>query len=144
MIAGIYRIISAVVALLLAMALLGCGSGFKWDGEWKGNRDLKVKPGDNPGIARTMGQVTLTIDSGAFKMSEAGVPYTGSVRIDGDKAFLKIETRMNIPIEKEPKEVQDQIKEIELTSRTDGKIDFYDPAGFFTEPVTIERQPAKT
>jgi len=73
-------------------------------------------------------------------MSEAGVPLTGSVRYENEKAFLRIETRFNIPIEKEPKEVQEQNKEIELKSRKDGKIEFFDPAGYFKEPLLLERQ----
>lgn len=140
-IAGIVRSISAGAIFLVALALIGCSSGFAWEGTWKGNHNLTPSAGENPYLIRTLGQVTLVIKSGAFEMSEAGVPYTGSVRYENEKAFLKIETRHNVPIAKEPKEIQDQNKEFELKSRKDGKIEFFDPAGYFKEPLLLERQP---
>jgi hypothetical protein len=141
-IAGIFRSISAAGMFALVLCLIGCGSGFKWQGEWNGNRNLKPAEGENPGITRTLGQVTLQIDSMGFKLKEAGIPYEGTVRYDDGKAYLKIETRLGTSMDKEPQEVQDQNKEIILTSRSDGKIDFYDPGGFFTEPLTLERTAA--
>lgn len=142
-IAGIYRSISAAGMFALVLCLLGCGGGFNWQGEWKGNRNLKPAKDENPGVTTTLGQVNLKIDSVGFKLTEAGIPYEGTVRFDDGKAYLKVETRMGVSMANEPKEIQDQMKEIVLTSRSDGKVDFYDPGGFFTEPVTLERAAGK-
>lgn len=72
------------------------------------------------------------------------MPHAGTVSIKDGKAVLKIESRFGMEIGRQPQEVQDQVKEITLTPRGDGKLDFHDPGGFFTEPVTLQRQPAKT
>ena len=95
--------------------------------------------GENPGALRTLGQVKLVIDGSTFKMSEAGIPYTGSIRFDGEKAFLKVETRLETPVEKEPKEVRDQLKDYEITTTKEGKLSFVDPGGFFSDPLLLER-----
>jgi hypothetical protein len=108
-----------------------------------GNRNLAPVDGENPGVTTTLGEVTLIIDSSGFKLKEMGVPHTGTIRHADGKAYLKIETRFGNPISREPQEVQDQMKEIELTPRSDGKIDFYDPGGTFKEPVILERQAVK-
>lgn len=139
-IAGILRIISAGALLLL---VLGCGPSFNYEGVWRGNRDLKINSGENPGVVRTLGQVTLEIKGNTFKLTEAGMPVAGSVTFRDGKARLKIETRAGTPIEREPKEIQGQIKEIELTPRSDGNMDFYDPGGFFPDPLTLKREPPK-
>ena len=139
MIAGIVRSISAVCVLALGSLLGGCSNGFAWEGEWRGNHNLPVKNGENPGLIRTLGQVTVKIHGDQFVMAEAGVPYTGSVRFSDKKAFLKIETRFDRPIEKEPAEVQKQMKEIELTGNSDGTASFKDPGGFLPEAVLLSK-----
>lgn len=138
-IAGIVRSISAIAVGLLVLSLSGCGSGFDFQGEWKGNRKLSTLPGENPAIANTLGQVTLQIDGSRFKLKEAGLPHEGAVRYGEGKAFLKVETRLGVPLDKEPKEVQDQFLEIVLTPRSDGGIDYHDPGGDFPEPLILEK-----
>jgi hypothetical protein len=125
--------------LALGSLLGGCSSGFGWEGEWRGNHSLPVKNGENPGLIRTLGQVTVKIRGDRFEMAEAGVPYTGSVRFEDKRAFLKIETRFDRPIEKEPIEVQKQMKEIELTGNANGTATFRDPGGFLPEPVVLSK-----
>lgn len=138
-IAGIFRSISATLLVLLSLA--GCNSGFHWEGQWRGNRNLPVKPGENAALLHTAGDVKLIIESGGqFKMTEMGIPLTGSIRYDGDKAFLKIETRFDRRMDREPKEVQDANKEIELVPQKDGSISFRDPGSFFPEPLTLRRE----
>lgn len=138
-IAGICRSISAVSLFALVLVVTGCGPSFDFKGEWKGDRKLSALPGENPGIANTLGQVILQIDSVGFKLKEAGMPHEGTIRFEDGKAFLKVETRFGISMSKEPIEVQNQYKEIVLTPRSDGKIDYYDPGGNFPEPLTLER-----
>lgn len=140
MIAGIVRSISAATVAALVLALVGCGSGFSYQGTWKGNRNLEPKPGENPAIIRTLGQVTLIVDGMGFKLVEAGINMEGTLRYEDGKAYLKIESRLGMSVENEPKEVRDQLREIVLTPRPDGNLDFFDPGGFFTEPVTLKRE----
>lgn len=142
-IAGIARSISVAALLAVVLSPIGCGPRFNWEGTWTGNRNLPPKNGEDPIVLRTIGQVTVIIEGSQFKMKEGGMPFTGTVRHADGKAFLKVETRMNTPISKEPKEVQDAMKEIELTPREDGKIDFVDPGGLITEPLALEREVKK-
>jgi hypothetical protein len=142
-IAGILRSISAAGLVLLVLLPSGCGPQFNFDGTWKGNRNLPIKNGENPGVVRTLGQVTLTIEGSRFKLAEMGIPMDGSFTVRDGKGFLKIESRAGTPIDKEPAEIQKQMKEIELTPRKDGKLDYFDPGGFFDSPVTLTREPAK-
>ncbi len=138
-IAGIWRSISvvALIGLVLALLFLGCGSGFRWDGDWAGNRNLKVPPGENPGAFRTIGQVSLTIEAGSFTLREMGIVFRGPVRFDDGKAFLKIESAMDNPLEK-------PLPEIELTPGSDGTtINYVNPGGEFTEPLTLQREAKK-
>ena len=138
-IAGIVRSISATALVALVLAVAGCSSGFDFQGEWKGNRKLTSIPGENPAIANTLGQVTLQIDGSRFKLKEAGLPLEGSVRYSDGKAFLKVDTRLGQPLEREPREVQDRFLEIVVTPRSDGGVDYHDPGGDFPEPLILER-----
>lgn len=138
-IAGICRSISAVSLFALVLVVTGCGPSFNFHGEWKGNRKIAVIPGENPAIANTLGQVTVQVDSVGFKMKEAGIPLEGTIRYEDGKAFLRVETRLGRPLSKEPKEVQEQFKEIILTPRSDGKIDYYDPGSNSPKPLTLQR-----
>ena len=142
-IAGICRSISVVSLFALVLVVTGCGPSFNFQGEWKGNRKIAVLPGENPAIANTLGQVTIQVDSVGFKMKEAGIPLEGTIRYEDGKAFLRVETRLGRPLSKEPQEVQDQFKEIILTPRSDGKIDYYDPGGKIPEPLTLQRTEPK-
>ena len=141
-IAGIVRSISFAFFLGLVLVLPGCGQSFNFNGTWKGNRNLAVKPGENPFALKTMGQVTLIVDRIGFKLVEAGIPMEGTFRTENGKGYLKIESRLGTPITREPPEIQDQFKaEIVLTPRKDGKLDFFDPANtFFPEPVPLVRE----
>ena len=139
-IAAIVRSISVGVLGSLVLVLSACGSGFSYSGTWKGNRNIKPLAGESPAVARTLGQVTLVIEGGTFKLSEAGIPMKGTVRYSGGKAYLKIESRMDTPIASEPAEVQEQFKqEVVLTPLEDGKIEYHDPGGF-QDNLTLERQ----
>lgn len=140
MIAGIFRSISAATLLLLVLlSPIGCGSGFKWEGTWQGNRGLSVPPGANKALYHTLGDVKVTIKSGQFTMRLESIPVTGSVRYEGEKAFLKIETRFGQRMDREAIEVQQANKELELTAQKDGTISFVDPGGHFPEPVVLKR-----
>jgi len=137
---GICRSISLAGLATLVLCLIACGPSFNFKGRWSGNRNLAPVTGENPGITRTLGQVTLVIDSVGFELTEAGINTRGTVRYADGKAYLKIEERLGTPIDREPKEVQDQLKtEIVLTPRPDGNLDFQDPAGLFKESVTLTR-----
>ncbi len=96
-------------------------------------------PGANPAIAKTLGRVILEIDGNRFKLKEAGLPHEGAVRYADGKAFLNVESRLGVSLDKEPQEVRDQFKEITLSPRSDGGIDFHDPGGNYPEPVTLTK-----
>ena len=96
--------------------------------------------GENPAIARTLGQVTLVVEGGTFKLAEAGISMEGTVRYADDKAYLRVQSRMGTPIANEPPEVQEQFKqEITLTPKEDGTVTFDDPGGFH-DSLTLRRQ----
>jgi len=141
-IAGIFRSISAATLLLLVLlSPIGCGSRFGWEGKWQGNRNLPVPPGKNSSLYHTLGDIRLIIESGGrFKMTMEGIPLTGSVRYEDEKAYLKIETRFGSPMERESAEVQKANKEMILTSQKDGTVSFVDPGGYFPEPLILKRK----
>lgn len=142
-IAGIVRIISVAALLALVLVLVTCGSGFNFDGTWKGNRNLPPLPDEQLGLSRTLGEVELKIEAGRFELQETSIPFRGTVRYEDGKAILTIDTRFDTPVEKEPKEIQEQIREIVITPREDGKVEYVNPASAFPEPLALEREVKK-
>ena len=152
--AGIERIISwRLLALLLgliglisliALARISCSSNsFNFEGKWSGKRSLpNNEKGENP-ILNTIAKVDLDLKSnGRFTLLEGGIPKEGTYRTEGKKAFLKVDTFMDRPIEDQGKLAVDMNKEIELTAKEDGSLLFTDPAGLDPQSVRLERAKA--
>ena len=74
-------------------------------------------------------------------MTEAGIPFSGSIQYQDNKAYLKVETRFDRPIEKEAPEVQETFKKpIELTPQKDGTVGYVNPGGFDTSRLILKRE----
>lgn len=136
-----------LLSLLFALTLLaGCsGPSFSWAGEWKGKRDLKPKPGENEVILNTIAMVSLKLNpNGTFELFEGGAPKTGDYRVDGEKAYLKVKTFFDRPIEAQGEVAVKMNQEIELSAQKDGSILFRDPAGLAQESIVLRRENAES
>lgn len=123
------------------VAGLACAPSFRFAGDWRGHRDIEVKPGEDAAMLRTISRIDLKIEpDGHFDMVDAGMPKSGRVRYGDGKAFLEVKTLMNRPIEEAGPGVQRQNREIELTPDGPDALLFHDPAGFDPGPIRLERQ----
>ena len=121
--------------------MASCGSSFNFEGHWIGFRDQKLEPGQRAEILRTLTKIDLTLKpTGQFELLNAGLPFEGPWRQYGGKAYLKIESVLNRPIE-ESGYAKAGEKEIELTPKPDGSIDFFDPGGYDEKPINLKREP---
>jgi hypothetical protein len=117
-----------VLGLLLAVAICGCnGPSYKWAGEWQGNMNLKPSPGFDEVKAHTAGMVELTIrDNGTFYLFSL-LEMEGTLRYEGDKAYLTIETIMKQPVRAHGEAAEKMNKEIVLTPLDENTILYEDP-----------------
>jgi hypothetical protein len=131
--------LSSLVSFLLSLAC--SGSSFNFEGKWSGKRSLpNNEKGENP-ILNTIAKVDLDLKpSGRFTLLEGGIPKEGTYRTEAKKAFLKVDTFMDRPIEDQGKVAVDMNKEIELVAQPDGSLLFNDPAGLDPQIVRLERQ----
>jgi hypothetical protein len=137
---------SARLALLLSLlsflfSLPACSNNsFNFEGKWSGKRSLaNNEKGENP-ILNTIAKVELDLKpSGRFTLLEGGIPKEGTYRTEGQKAFLKVDTFMDRPIEDQGELAVKMNKEIELTVQKDGSLLFTDPAGLDPQSVGLER-----
>jgi len=138
-----YQVVLVLVVLAFAA---GCsGPGFSWAGEWKGRRDLKPKPGENEVILNTIAMVSLKLNpNGTFELFEGGAPKTGDYRIEGEKAFLKVKTFFDRPIEAQGEVAVKMNQEIELSAQKDGSILFRDPAGLSQDSLVLRREKSES
>lgn len=138
-----YRIMTPVVLTVagcVSLLQLGCGPRHDWAGQWRGNYNLQVQPGEDPNIARMVGEVRLTLKADStFELTEGGMPKRGSFRVSGDKAYLKIREYMGQPIDRLGVSAKQMNEEIRVTWRGDNSVDFFDPAGFFDVPIILKR-----
>ena len=147
--AGIERIISwrftlnriSLICLISLIAAACSTNSFNFEGKWSGKRSLpNNEKGENP-ILNTIAKVDLDLKSnGRFTLLEGGIPKEGTYRTEGKKAFLKVDTFMDRPIEDQGKVAVDMNKEIELAAKEDGSLLFTDPAGLDPQSVRLERQ----
>ncbi len=127
---------------MLAIAVSGCGGGLDLTGKWTGRREGKIPEGGNPVFYGTILRVELTVhEDGRFDLFEGGIPKSGSIRYSGGKAYLKIDTVMDQPIERAGEAVVKANREIELTSAGKNRIEYKDPGGFDSTPVILRKQP---
>lgn len=121
----------------MIIAGAACGGGeSRFVGSWVGIRKLANEANMPTHIQNTLKPVNLEIKSdGTFKLEEYGIPSTGDVAYQANKALLTVKTQMNraLPPESEP-------KPLELEIGTDGTAKFRDPAGFDTSWVIMKRK----
>ncbi len=123
--------------LLASGAVQGCfGDGFNWNGNWSGNRNYKVKVGENPAIAYTMGKVDLVIRSGRYEITEEGIPRAGTVSREETALNLTADSVMNH---------KQTVKMDGVVRRIDQNTIEYRGTGIDLSPVQLKRapQPAK-
>jgi hypothetical protein len=117
---------------MLILSLLGCTPEFKWEGEWRGTRNVQVQPGTDPSIAETLRQVKLRINGGSFELIEEGMPRSGPVRFSGQTAYLETAAVLG-------RQPQKPVPEITLTANQDGTLTLVDPLKE-NEPVQLKRE----
>ncbi len=137
MAAIVFRIISVAV---FATVMVSCGGRSEFVGAWRGERDVKPRPGEDPAMLRTYSRLDLTIEAdGRFQMVDAGMPKAGAVRYEGKDAFLRVETILERPL---TPGVAEMNEEILLLPQPDGSLLLTDPKGFDAKPIRLRRKTA--
>lgn len=146
--AGQNRFASVGLLSLIGALLLGSACGgpsFNFTGHWTGRRDLPKKPDDNAVILNSIAKVDLELrPDGRFELLEGGVPRSGSYRVDGRDAYLRVTHFMNRPIEDQGQTAVKLNQEIELKAQNDGSITLRDPAGFTKDSVKLVREKSES
>ena len=136
-------LLTGIVLFFLVLNLVTknwSGSSFNFVGDWRGFRDIKALPGEDPTILRQLSKLDLTVrPNGTFELVESGMPYEGKSRESGGTLYLRIETVMGKPVESEPAYKKVGEIELELKPLENGRLQFTDPAGFEKKPVVMER-----
>lgn len=129
------------VCVLALLCLFNCGGpSFNFVGEWRGFRDIKALPGEDPTILRQLAKLDLTIKpNGKFELIESGLPYEGNTREQGGSMYLRIQYVLGKSVESEPSYKKVGEIELELKPLESGKLQFTDPAGFDKKPIVMER-----
>ena len=129
---GITKIISVGVAILI---LAGCAPQYAWEGTWKGERNLPLRPGVSDSVRRTAAKIDLKIlPNGTFEIFESGLPKSGHTVPSNGKLVLRVENIMDRPIEKP--------MEFTLTNLAPTRIRFEDGSGEAVV-LNLEAQPAR-
>lgn len=113
-----------------------------WEGTWRGQRPLpNVR--DNPTVAATLGRVEVTLHpNGTFDLFEAGLPKSGTFRVEGEEALLKVERFLDRPLSEQGSSAEAMNAEIRLRPLPDGALLYSDPRGFDPAPLRLEKLPA--
>lgn len=83
-----------------------------------------------------MNLVTLTIDSnGKFVLTEAGLPRTGAVSMNGDSATLTVETKLGAKVPSGKPEAPIMLKKL-----SQNELEMNDPGAFVKTPVKLRRE----
>lgn len=124
---------------LVLVAIVGCGGPeFRYNGSWKGNRNLNL-PNVDRYTAYTAGDVRLTIKDNKFDLSESGIPTSGDVSYVGDHIELTTKFIMNVSIAHEGADADKKHPEITVTPQKDGTLLFDDPMAPDGKPVALTR-----
>lgn len=138
--AGMTQIIT--IGIAVALASLGCtGSRTSWVGTWTGENKELVKPGMSDDIANTLRRVTLELKpDGSFDLTQAGVPFSGTVTFGDDRCFLKVTKMFERRIESLGPNAAEANKEMRLEKQPDGTALLVDPTSFQGSPIKLTRQ----
>lgn len=133
---------AALIGLIISVwvAAAGCsGNAFAWAGTWVGERKLSNEKEIPEHIAATIRRVEIKIGTDLkFQMIEAGMPYSGTVVLEGDEAKLKIERIMGKPAGESGSDRQ--LPEISLKPRGNDQLVLNDPGSYHPGEVVLKRQ----
>jgi hypothetical protein len=125
---------------LIAGSATGCGPKYNFEGSWLGRRSMKVNAGTPSYEALTLQTVKLFIHSnGRFELQDMGERKEGTISVQGEKAVLVITKIEGVDIRNQPKETQDSVGPIDLTSLDGKTIRYDDPKAFDPTPVELTR-----
>ena len=120
--------------------LTGCeNTSQKWHGTWEG--DMKRLQSSAPDdVERTINLLRITIlPDGTFEMLESGLSKSGTTRLDGDKAYLKVKKLLGQPIEQSGPGTQRENEDLVLEWGEDGTVVWHDPSGYGGVEVQLKR-----
>lgn len=127
----------ATGAILVASGT-GCGSHFRYDGKWAGDRALDL-PNVDRYTAHTVGHVELVIDGSKFTLTEAGIPTGGSVNYEGDRAILHTDRYMNRPLSAAGADAYRMHPPIAVIPKSPSELTLEDPAAVDGKPLVLKR-----
>jgi hypothetical protein len=130
-----------VTALLLVSGCaLACERQFPYLGHWEGHRDLKGAPGTAPYIMNTLNVVKLWVHpNGRFDLQDMGMAKQGNISVQGQTAVLIITKIGGKDVETQPKEMRDNIAQINLKALGADKISYSDPKSGDPAPIELKR-----
>ena len=86
----------------MAVVLLtvgSCADRSRVVGEWRGERPVRIEPGQDPSVAGTLATVKLTMKSdGRFVLTEQGFEKSGPALSEGQRWRLRIDRILDRPV----------------------------------------------
>lgn len=135
--------IKTSISVALAVALVACGSSYRWAGEWEGTLDSsEIK---DP-IEGSMKRVTLSVVPGkGTVLVWMGIPTTGSLETSGRQATFLGKSVMDQPVERQGPQVKAAVGEVPIEAVDDDtlKLTLKQPDGPLTVTLRRKAQPAK-
>ena len=130
-----------LVALLASgFCLISCGPRTDFRGIWSGKRSDKAPPGVPSYEWASISQVKLYIyDNGRFDMMNMGLPKSGTIVVDGNKATLTVTKIANQDVSRQTEETKSTLGPIEIVKQTDGTVLFNDPKSADPTQVVLKQ-----
>ena len=130
-----------LVALLgSGLCLISCGPRTDFRGIWSGKRPGKA-PESVPSYEwNSIMQVNLRVyDNGRFDLLNMGLPKSGTIVTDGNKATLTVTKIANQDVQLQTAETKATIGPIELVKQSDGTLLFSDPKSADPSQVVLKQ-----
>jgi hypothetical protein len=87
------------LAAVLFLSFGGCADRSRVVGDWRGERPVRIEPGQDPSVAGTLATIKLTIKpDGRFVLTEEGFDKSGPTLSKGQTWRLRIERILDRPV----------------------------------------------
>jgi len=101
---------------------------------------MKGSPGTAPYVMFTINTIKLEImPNGRFALQDMGVPKSGNVSVQGDKAILTVTQVAGKSMELQSVATKDSTGPIEITGQPDQTLIYSDPKAMDPSPVRLKR-----
>jgi hypothetical protein len=130
-----------LVALLgSGFCLISCGPRTDFRGIWSGKRPGKAPDGVPSYEWASISEVKLYVyDNGRFDLMNMGLPKSGTIVVEGNKATLTVTKIANQDVSRQTDETKATIGPIEVVKQPDGTVIFSDPKSADPSKVVLKQ-----